>query len=142
MKQIWLIHGLVIALLIWNAWQDCRKKEIVPVSLWIFLAAGLLVNMVYAYQSPASLLGGMLTGGGILILSHLSKGAVGRGDGYLLCVTGVYLGTAETLALLLGALFLCAVWSLLLLALKRAGRKTEIPFVPFLLAAYLGGMLL
>ena len=71
-----------------------------------------------------------------------SRGAIGRGDGYLLCVAGVYLGIAGTLSLLSGALFLCAIWSLLLLAIKKAGKKTEIPFVPFLLAAYVGGLLI
>ena len=140
--QIWIIPVQVIILLAWNAWQDCRKKEIVPVSLGIFLAAGLATNGVYAYQTPAVIVGGILTGGGLLLLSCLSRGAIGRGDGYLLCVAGVYLGIAGTLSLLSGALFLCAIWSLLLLAIKKAGKKTEIPFVPFLLAAYVGGLLI
>ncbi len=139
--RIWIIPVQVIILLAWNTWQDCRKKEIVPVSLWIFLAAGLVTNGVYAYQTPASFVGGILTGGGLLLLSCLSRGAIGRGDGYLLCVAGVYLGIAGTLSLLLGAFFLCAIWSLLLLVIKKAGKKTEIPFVPFLLAAYVGGLL-
>lgn len=142
MKQAWMIKGLVFLLLIWNAWQDCRKREIVPVSLCIFLLGGILVNIIYAYQTPVNIAGGLLIGVGMLLLSQLSRGAVGKGDGYLLCVAGLYLGMGETLALLLGGLLLCAVWALLLLVLKRAGKNTEIPFIPFLLLAYLGELAL
>lgn len=142
MRQAWMIKGPVFLLLVWNAWQDCRKREIVPVSLCIFLAGGILVNMVYAYQTPGNIAGGLLIGAGMLLLSQLSRGAVGKGDGYLLCVAGLYLGMAETLALLLGGLLLCAAWALLLLALKRAEKNTDIPFIPFLLFAYLGELVL
>lgn len=126
----------------WNAWQDFKKREILPLSLWIFLAGGLLLNGALRYQSWESLAGGVSIGAVMLVFSWATRGGIGWGDGLLLCVTGVYLGFLENLGLLLWGLLLCAIFSAGILLTKRGDRKKEIPFLPFLLAAYLGGLLL
>ena len=77
-----------------------------------------------------------------LALSILSGGAMGAGDGLLLLALGLASDTGEYLGTLLGGIFLAAVWSGVLLVVFRKGRKTEIPFVPFLLFGYIGGLLL
>ena len=59
-------------------------------------------------------------------------------DGVLLTVTGIYLGPERNLTLFFGALVLCGIWALGLLALRKKRRTDCIPFVPFLLAAYMG----
>lgn len=137
----WIVKGLPGVLLLLNAWQDVRKREIVPWSLWIFLILGIIGNAVKPMHSLWSMLGGAAVGIGMLLISVFSRGSVGLGDGFLLCVTGIYLGLEANLLMLLGALFLCALFSILLLCFRKAGRKTNVPFVPFLLAGYLWGLL-
>ena len=137
-----LIYGLPVVLLVCNAWQDWKKREILPISLWIFLVAGVALNGALGYQTWNSAVGGAMVGGVMLVLSWVTRGGIGWGDGLLLCVTGVYLGLMDNLGMLLWALLLCAVFSVGLLLTRRADWKKEIPFIPFLLAAYLGELLL
>ena len=157
MRQIWIIELPVLALLAINAWWDWKWREIRTGSLLFFGSAGFLLKGVCDLSAGCEsglstftqnfcawpeLLGGIAVGVLLLLFAVLSKGAVGKGDGLLLCVTGIYLGFEKNLALLLGALLLSGFFSALLLAARKAGRKTELPFAPFLLAAYAGGVLI
>ncbi|MEI3340160.1 MAG: hypothetical protein V8R80_09665 [Eubacterium sp.] len=78
----------------------------------------------------------------LLLVSFLSKGAVGSADGWMLCISGLLLDFQENLFLLMGACVLALLYAVALLALKRGKRQTEFPFFPFLLAAYLALLLL
>ena len=51
------------------------------------------------------------------------------------------LGFADSIAIM-GIFLLAGIVALILLIRKRAGRETAIPFLPFLLAGYVGGILL
>ena len=54
------------------------------------------------------------------------------GDALVLLCLGAGYRWERVTAMLFGALCLAAVFSLVLLILKRADRKTELPFLPFL----------
>ena len=73
------------------------------------------------------------------MLGKLSREAVGYGDGGIVLVLGLFLSFWELLGLLAAASVLAALWTAVLLFWGKAGRT--IPFVPFLLAGFLGGML-
>jgi leader peptidase (prepilin peptidase)/N-methyltransferase len=95
---------------------------------------------IYVWQRPFSwlyLLGGVMIGVGLLLCSLLSHESIGRGDGYLFCVTGIYLGFWNNLFLLVVASVLSGIGALILLIAKRCAKTAQIPFVPFVLAAYL-----
>ena len=95
---------------------------------------------IYLYMRPCSVLslaGGIGVGLVLLLFAAVSRGSIGSGDGYLLCVTGIFLGFWDNLALLMSALLFSAGFAGILLLIKRCGRKEKIPFVPFVLAAYL-----
>ena len=78
----------------------------------------------------------------MMVLAFLTKGAVGLGDGWLLCATGVLLGMAGNFELLLMGAVLCAVVLSGGLLLGKARWKDTFPFVPFLCAAQLLRILL
>jgi len=73
----------------------------------------------------------------VLVISKITEGKIGLGDGLLLCITGMGMGFWSNLELFGMALFFAALTSILLLVSRRADRKKSIPFVPFLLIAYL-----
>lgn len=81
--------------------------------------------------------GGALIGVVLLIFSKVTKGAVGAGDGMLFFITGIYLGFWKNAMLLWGSLLLCSCWGIGLLAVRQikwpAGKKIEIPLLPFVL---------
>ena len=64
------------------------------------------------------------------------------GDAWVLLDLGIVLETGEFLITVCLGVLLSGGCAMILLALKKAGRRTEIPFVPFLLAGYVGGLLL
>lgn len=81
--------------------------------------------------------GGAFIGVILLMLSKMTEGAVGPGDGMLFFITGIYLGFWKNVMLLWGSLLLCSCWGIGLLAVRQikwtAGKRTEIPFLPFVL---------
>ena len=59
-----------------------------------------------------------------------------------LLALGALLDTEIYIRMLCIGFFLAAFWSGILLVIRRKSRKTEIPLVPFLLAGYIGGILI
>lgn len=69
-------------------------------------------------------------------LGWLTKEGIGYGDGLMLLCLGCFLSLQQLLSVCLSALTLAGIAAMLLLLVFHKGRKTEIPFVPFLLAGY------
>ena len=81
-------------------------------------------------------LGGMAVGFVLLAVSKLTHGQIGEGDGIAFVITGFCLGFEENFLLLLEALLFSSVWSVLLMLMKKINLKTSLPFVPFVLTAF------
>ena len=111
------------------------------------LAGILLLGTAALVRGDLQALAGAAIGGAglfalYLILALVRPGGMGMGDVKLAAVLGLYLGFLGWGNLLVGAFaaFLFgAVFGLLLMALRRAGRKSAIPFGPWMiLGAWLG----
>lgn len=84
-----------------------------------------------------SLLSGVALFGVYLVLALISPNGLGMGDVKLAGMVGMYLGFAGWPAVLLGTLaafILAAVAGIAALALRRAHRRSAVPFGPFMLA--------
>ena len=131
----------VLVFLAVNAWTDSQKREISLLAVLLFAAGGLL----WSLQSRRSIFHALIplgTGMVVLVLAVLTRGAVGMGDAWVLLDLGIVLETGEFLITVCLGVLLSGGCAMILLALKKAGRRPEIPFVPFLLAGYVGGLLL
>lgn len=119
------------------------KTGFIP-ARWLGIAGivGVCIRLWKGGFSGENLPAGVSVGIFLLLISFLSKGAVGSADGWMLCISGLLLDFQENLFLLMGACVLASVYAVALLALKRGKRQTEFPFFPFLLAAYLALLLL
>lgn len=125
-----------------SAFIDIKTKS---VSFKVLLAYGVLgVLNIFSFdkQNLFTALGGAFIGVLVLVLSKLTRGGIGMGDGLLLIVTGLFWGTWKNTELLLGSFFFAALFSIILLIAKKADRKKEIPFIPFLLLSFFGLVLL
>ena len=92
--------------------------------------------------SPVLLATGGCMGIVFLLISRVSGESFGYGDSILILIMGIFLGFWEILYLLMGAFSMAAFFSAAMLVKTRFNRKSSFPFVPFLTAAYIGGMLL
>ena len=122
-------------LLVINTWTDIRKKEICLPVLFIFLAGGILWRIRQGLPWPG-------IGVFIILIALISGGMVGFGDGLLILTMGSVLGAGELAGILCGALLLCGIYSGIEYLMLKKSRSEEIPFVPFLLIGYLGGIFL
>lgn len=126
----------VVGMLAICAAEDIRKKEIHLNLILAFGIVGVVFHMLWQMQTIENVLFGMGVGGALLLLSVLTGGKIGTGDGILLVVTGIYLGLEQNLELLVCSLFICAVYALCLLVLRKRSRKDTVAFVPFVLISY------
>lgn len=111
-----------------------RKIPLIPV---LVLGIICLIYRIWSGVSLGEVAAGIIPGGVLLSVSAVTEESIGYGDGLVLVVFGLLCGVAKTVAVLGMALVLAALVSMVLLVLKRAGRKTELPFLPCLCSGYL-----
>ncbi|MGR8008563.1 prepilin peptidase [Streptomyces hypolithicus] len=94
---------------------------------------------------PNALLGGLGLGGGYFILFLINPNGMGFGDVKLAVALGTALGWYGWTVFFAGAFagfLLGAAYGVGLMILRRAGRRTAIPFGPFMIAGAFLGLLL
>ena len=112
-----------------------RKFYIEPVIL-----GGLLVGIggiVMGKLSFISVLTGMIPGMVLFFMSKWTKGEIGEGDAVVIGELGVFLGWYRMIVVFCLSCFLSAGYGIWLMLVKKKGRKTTFPFIPFLFAALL-----
>lgn len=132
-----LIKAIILgAFLLTEGIRDLRKRKIAMFSVAIYGVIGVGLQLFILKESGISIVGGVFIGILFLALAKLTGEQVGYGDGWVLMVTGVYLGFRENMFLLALSLLLTAAASMLLLMFKKAGRKTSLPFAGFMVPGY------
>ncbi|MEV1010360.1 A24 family peptidase [Streptomyces sp. NPDC049881] len=124
-----------------------RLPDVLTLPLALLVAAGLGLAALLPGAGgswPRALLGGAVLGGVHFVLFLVNPRGMGFGDVKLAVPVGVALGWYGWPAVLLGTFtgyLLAACYGLGLVALGRAGRKTAVPFGPFLALGALAGLL-
>ena len=134
----WYIFGVTVA----GCVPDIRRKSI-HVVFFIVAVAGIPVLSFWDRSVPIEArVFGILAGLLFLGLSFLTKEAIGRGDALMIILTGAAIGFSATAAVLCLSFLLLSFTSLVLVVVKKLGRKARIPFFPFLAAGELSLALL
>lgn len=130
-----------VVFLAMNSWLDIRRREISLLLTVVYAGCGIICSILQGRKIQDVLIP---AGIGILFLAAglISRGAIGAGDCWILLALGALLDTETYIRMLCIGFFLAACWSGILLVIRRKSRKTEIPLVPFLLAGYIGGILI
>ena len=137
MREMLFLIFLAVA-----AWQDMRDKEI---DAWLYVVFGGLIWFgKLCFDGPVELWReavNAVPGIALVLLSRLSGGAVGEGDGWFFVVAGVALGVRNAVALFFMSLFLCCLWcaGMAVWGWRRriSVRRKTVPFLPFVLPAVL-----
>lgn len=128
---------ILLLVLAWVSYEDCNEKQI---RLYLPLAAaavGIVFHLCYRERTLVDILLGIGIGIVLLLIAWVSRGSVGAGDGIMLMVSGLFLGFWENIVLFMTALGMVSMAALFLIVIKRKERNYRLPFLPFLLAAYL-----
>ena len=115
--------------------KDIKKRT---VSYWLAMIFGFAAIVIHflTRESHMMWLSGVLPGIFLLMVAWLTHQSVGYGDGCVMLVIGLFLGASASISILMIALLVLCPISLVLLIWSKDRKKT-LPFVPFLLAAYM-----
>lgn len=131
--------------LVISAIQDGRTKTI---SIWLFIAAGAagLILTLYTGQGLSNELLSCLIGIVIVGISRFTDGAIGEGDGWFFVVSGLFLDFFTNLRLLVTSVFLsgivCGGIYIYFLLKGKDMKKASVPFLPFLIPAWISLVIL
>lgn len=120
-----------------GTYWDWKEKQIYLYFPILASIVGMILHLIFQEHSWKELLCGMTIGVVVLLVSYFSRESIGMGDGMMLIASGTFLGFWANLELFMIALLLSGVTALFLIVVKRKGRKDRLPFIPFLLVAYL-----
>ena len=88
------------------------------------------------WKNPVWFLG-LLPGIFMLILAWSTRESIGYGDGLVILCMGCFYALGEMMAIVIIAITIAGIAALGLLIFGHKNRKSEFPFVPFLLGAHL-----
>lgn len=112
------------------------------VPVWLLATGGIpaIVTAIYEYMkgtgSLSQILFGMLPGVLLLAVAAVTKKA-GWADGIVLIIMGLLTGLWECIACFMVSLLAMSAVSLPLLVLRKVGKNSTLPYLPFLCAGYL-----
>lgn len=136
MEKLWILFVLWI-----NARWDVKKKEVNLYLVFALLLYG-TINIICFRKDIAAHMISLGIGITFIGLSTLTDGGIGMGDSLLLLAMGTVLETSEYIIFIGLSFLFAAMWSVLLVTIRKKGKKTEIPMIPFLLSGYVGGLFL
>jgi len=132
--------GLIIVFGYTAAVFDIKAKHIpnglilIMLAVWVVIAVPeLFFNISAALPQLISSIAGFAVGGALFLAVYLiSRKGLGGGDVKFIAAAGLYLGFSGTLTAILYGPVLCLIIGLVLLLLKKIGRRDKMPLAPFL----------
>ena len=137
-SAFWMSRGFWVSLLlIYGSVSDLRKKSLSATYLIVCGWICIVLFMFRCFSEGFGNVWGILPGGILLLVSRLSDGCIGMADALILMMLGPVYGLHDTLTIVLIAFLLAGLVSIVLIAGKRAGRKSRLPFYPFVLLGFM-----
>lgn len=131
------MNFFVVFILIILSWQDIRKKKINILLCIIAICFILLINLLFHLNSLIFMISGIFVGGFVVIVSYITKGAIGIGDGVAFMITGLAAGGIINIEILIISLFLSSIAGMYQLTFKKCNRKKTMAFVPFITIGFI-----
>lgn len=129
---------ILILILLPSSIIDIKRHEIIVWPILVGFPAGLLLRaLLNGVLSVPGYFVQFLPGIAILITARLAKGCIGFGDGLMCIFIGSVLSVQYVISSIFVGFVLAALWGLYLLIVKKAGRKYQLPFMPFLFGGVL-----
>lgn len=125
--------GWILLLLIPPTVTDLREKKINVLYIFSIALGGAACNILWFDMPFTEILIGVGCGLLFLLVSYFTKEKIGYGDSFLIMALGLMCGGTLTLVSVVAALLLSGILGLILLFIRRIGRKTELAFAPALL---------
>ena len=128
---------LMAFLLIPMALKDIKIRQIHAGWMLGIGSVGMLWNLICNGWGWYEIISGICIGMVLIGVSRVTD-SIGLGDGILFLAVGLISGWEQCITLLMGGLCLLLPVGIFLWLVKHKSKNYEIPFVPFVLAAWIG----
>jgi prepilin signal peptidase PulO-like enzyme (type II secretory pathway) len=129
---------LIIVLLVFSAVFDLKYMILPDFSTIILIICSFILVATRHGALPEGIIAAVVSSGFLLILNLITKGnGMGMGDVKLALFMGLFLGHPKTIIAFYVAFIVGAVFGLILMIFKKANRKSQIPFGPFMILGIL-----
>ena len=132
---ILLVSLVIIVLLVFSAVFDWKYMILPDFSTGILVVCAIVLWLGTIRESPLQyLLSALVASGFLLILNLITKGeGMGMGDVKLAVFMGLFLGHPNIIVAFYVAFIIGAIYGIILMIFKKAKKKSQIPFGPFLI---------
>ncbi len=130
MLSINLVRIIVLALYLFVvSIIDIKYKSL---SVFLVILGIIMMSILYIFSpyNIYSLLGGIAVGIIVILISFITKEAIGIGDGMILIIIGLGVG-ASTIYIFLYSLIVLSICATLFIIVRKKNYKLEIPMIPF-----------
>jgi prepilin signal peptidase PulO-like enzyme (type II secretory pathway) len=127
-----LLIGLIVETI-----EDIKEKKIYLAVVFVELPVIFGVRFWLGNAGAAMWIASLGIGAFFYLLSVLTKEQIGKGDAFVLCMTGAGIGLTNNLLLIYITFLLAFFAAVFLRAIKRVHKKYSIPLTPFILCSYL-----
>ena len=130
-----IINIILLAILLVSSCYDIKFKEIPVWTIWLAGVVSVIYNAILIYKGHFDyndLIVSLFPGALFLTIALICKGNLGIGDGAMLLAIAPGFGILHIYLGLMLALLLNSLVAIFLIIFKRAGKKTRMPFIPFL----------
>jgi len=131
------IKVFILSYLAYQTYQDIKKKSVSLKSIIVFSIVGAVINVAITNISLFDMLLGITVGLGVILIGRLMKDGIGAGDGAVLSSIGILIGGKMCLLVFIMAITISAAVAIVLLVFKKIKMKQELPFIPYILCAYM-----
>lgn len=143
MFEKWIVLIFLFVGMLW----DIKKKTVPKIYLvvWAIGAITYLISEIAGEKSIFSIFWALIPGFVVLLISLITGEKIGLGDGLILLCVGCFQGVKDVLCMLFFSFVILTVFLILFLVMRRVGRTSRVPFVPFMFMGQLmvmfGGVL-
>ena len=136
--SVLFIFGLlIIVFLVFSAVFDLKYMILPDFSTIILIVLSFLGVIFDEANIIPYLLSALVASGFLLILNFFTKGkGMGMGDVKLAIFMGLFLGHPKTIVAFYVAFIVGAIFGLILMILKKANKKSQVPFGPFMIFGF------
>ena len=133
---------LMAAVLIPCTIKDIRTKKINVYICAVGMLTAFIIREIILGEESLKLFFDLVPGIIVYAIAVFSSERIGKGDAITLMFIGVVAGKETVLMSLFVSLTIAASLSVVLLILKKVGKDTKLPFIPFLSVGVIAGGIL
>lgn len=116
---------------------DIKSKKVHGIIISGLIVIVVTVQILVMKQGILFSLMSIVPGVLMILAAQIFKGSIGSGDGVMMAFVGSVVGVGPTVMIVTVATIVAAVYSIILMLVKKVGKDYRISFVPFILMGFL-----